>query len=229
MLLILQRRGRLTARQLATELEVSPRTVLRDVDALSGAGVPIFTVQGVHGGIELTSGFRTELTGVTTTEAAALLLAGQPLIAERLGLAVDAASARRKLIEALPAELGSVAEGLDRWFVHDPDDWDGDCVPVNALRRLTQAITSAVTVELTFGAGAARLAQPLGLVLKAGEWHLVERDASRVTTCSLGDVQAVRITRLRFEPPDGFDVRAFWSDHLAQRPLANVPRSRPRR
>ena len=218
MLLMLQRRGRLTARQLATELEVSPRTVLRDVNALSGAGVPIFTVQGVRGGIELTSGFRTDLTGVTTTEAAALLLAGQPMIAECLGLAADAAAVRRKLIEALPAELRDVAEQLDRWFLHEPDAWDGDRVPLQALPRLTEAIQSRVTVELTFSTSAARLVQPLGLVLRAGEWHIVMRAGNRITARRLHDLEAVRITRRRFEPPDGFDVKTFWSDHAPQHP-----------
>jgi predicted DNA-binding transcriptional regulator YafY len=219
MLLMLQRRGRMTARQLAIELEVSPRTVLRDVDALSGAGVPIFTVQGVHGGIELTSGFRTELTGVTMTEAAALLLAGQPLIAERLGLAIDAAAVRRKLIEALPAEQRDVAERLDRWFLHDLDGDDRDRVLPDAPRQLAEAITSCVAVELTFGAGPSLVTQPLGLVLSAGDWYLVIHDGSQVTTRSLRDLRAVHVTRRRFAPPDGFDVRAFWSEHSLSRAI----------
>jgi len=222
MLLILQRRGRLTARQLANELEVSPRTVLRDVNALSGAGVPIFTVQGVHGGIELTSGFRTELTGVTAAEAAALFLAGQPMVAEWLGLGSDATAARRKLIEALPPQLRDVADHLDRWFLHDPGgrhgrDGDGDGDQAEAIRRLAGAIRSRVAVELTFGAGATRAVQPLGLVLETGEWHLVLDDGDQIDACRLRDLRAVRVTRLHTPPTDGFDVRMFWSEHVASR------------
>jgi len=185
MLLILQRRGRLTARQLATELEVSPRTVLRDVNALSGAGVPIFTVQGVHGGIELTSGFRTELTGVTAAEAAALFLAGQPMVAEWLGLGSDATAARRKLIEALPPQLRDVADHLDRWFLHDPGgrhgrdgDGDGDGDQAEAIRRLAGAIRSRFAVELTFGAPVA-LGTPEG-----GDAARLQRRLTRIAFAS---------------------------------------------
>lgn len=121
MLLTLQRRGRLTAAELAEELEVSTRTILRDVDALSSAGVPIFTVQGVGGGIEVVDDFRTRLTAITADEASALLLAGQPIVAEHLGRGSAAAAARRKLLDALPAGLRS-KRGANRRVVRPRSD-----------------------------------------------------------------------------------------------------------
>jgi len=96
MLLVLQRRGRMTARELADTLEVSERTVLRDVEALSEAGAPIFTARGAGGGIELLDGFETRLTGLTTDEARCLLLVGQPQVAHRLGLGAPTLTVRNK-------------------------------------------------------------------------------------------------------------------------------------
>src|SRR5437899_362421 len=105
MLLLLQRRGRLTARELAAALEVSERTILRDVDALNEAGVPLVTSRGSGGGIELLDGFETRLTGLTPQEAECLFLVGQPQVAHRLGLAAPTRSAQHKLSNAVPQPL----------------------------------------------------------------------------------------------------------------------------
>src|SRR4051794_41791605 len=134
MLLLLQRRGRLTARELAATLEVSERTVLRDVEALGEAGVPIRTSRGAGGGIELMGGFETRLTGLTPQEAECLFLVGQPQVAFRLGLAAPTRSVRAKLGTALSPLLAEQAEGLASWFVHDPDPWGGSPFPHGELR-----------------------------------------------------------------------------------------------
>src|SRR5579864_872163 len=112
MLQILQRRGRLTARELAETLDVSERTILRDVEAFSEAGVPIFTTQGGGGGIELMDGFQTRLTGLTFEEAGCLLLVGQPEVAHRLGLAVPTRATRNKLLNAIAPVLAEEADEL---------------------------------------------------------------------------------------------------------------------
>src|SRR5438270_13658102 len=121
MLLLLQRRGRMTARELAETLEVSERTILRDIDACGEAGVPIVTMRGAGGGIELMDGFQTRLTGLTTGEAICLFLAGQPHVAHRLGLGAPTRTARNKLLTALPPGLAAEANRLSTWFLHDPD------------------------------------------------------------------------------------------------------------
>src|SRR5690242_698273 len=193
MLLVLQRRGRVTARELARTFEVSERTVLRDVEALSEAGVPVFAARGAGGGIELLDGFRTRLTGLTVDEARALFLAGQRPVAHRLGLAVPARSARAKLLEALPAPLVEEADGLDTWFVHDPDAWSGHSVPHGELRRLARCVQQHRRVELTIGHAAAVVVEPLGLVLKAGSWHLVVAGDGGPEVVTLDELRATRL------------------------------------
>jgi len=216
MLLVLQRRGRATARELALTFEVSERTVLRDVEALSEAGVPVFAARGAGGGIELLDGFRTRLTGLTLDEARALFLAGQRQVAHRLGLAVPARSARAKLLEALPTPLAEEADGLDTWFVHDPDPWSGHRVPHGELRRLARCVQQHRRVELTIGHAAAVAVEPLGLVLKAGSWHLVVAGDGGPDVVTLDELRATRLTNRHFEPPGDFDLGSFWKDRVAR-------------
>src|SRR6185295_12521845 len=148
MLLVLQRRGRTTAVELAARLEVTERTILRDVEVLSEAGVPIFTVRGAGGGIELVDGFQTHLTGLTTDEAGALFLVGQPLVAHRLGLGAPTRAAKGKLLNAMPAALAEEADGLSNWFVHDPDPWIGNRIPHGELRRIARSIQRRRKIEI---------------------------------------------------------------------------------
>lgn len=206
MLIALQQRGRLTAAQLATELEVSVRTVLRDVETLSAAGVPIFAVQGAGGGIEVLSSFRTELTGLSRDEGEAAFLAGQPGLAEALGLEVAATAARRKLLQALPPGAAEAASGLDRWFHHDPV---GPEVPVELIRVLARAIRSRVEVRLG-PAERQDVVRPLGLVLVAGSWLLVHRDVDGPATRELAGMASPAVLGRRFERPPDFDLTAFW-------------------
>ncbi len=212
MLLTLQRRGRLTAAELAGELEVSPRTILRDVDALSSAGVPIYTVQGVGGGIELVDRFRTQLTAFTADEATALFLAGQPVIADQLGLGAEAAAARRKLLDALPDALRPTAEAIDRWFVHDPLGSNASKLPYGELRRLAKAIAQAVEVEISFVDDTPRSMRPLGIVLAAGTWYLAVLTETGPHFVGIDDLRGLRITRRHFDRPPGFDLAATWRD-----------------
>jgi predicted DNA-binding transcriptional regulator YafY len=211
LLLTLQHRGRMTAAELADEFEVSPRTILRDVEALGEGGVPIFTTQGVGGGIELLDGFRTELTGLTDHEAAALFLAGQPAIAAQLGLSGDAVGARRKLLESLTPERRRLAERLDDLFLHDPDP---EHPPRRELARLFGAADRMVEVELRFGDDATVRVQPAGLVLHRGTWWLVCLDG---VPRHLDGLTGTRLTQRRFVRPANFNLAAAWHRHMLTR------------
>jgi predicted DNA-binding transcriptional regulator YafY len=215
MLLLLQHRGRTTARELAKALEVSQRTILRDVEALSEAGVPIFTRQGVGGGIELIDGFQTRLTGLTTNEARCLFLIGQPQVAHRLGLGAPTLTVVNKLLNAIAADLAIEAQRLSDWFLHDPDPWSGNQVPHGELRRLTHSINQRRKVELTIAGRPLIVVAPIGLVLKAGSWNLICTGTSTVEVVRLDDLRGTRITNQRCTPPVDFDLTRFWQRHTA--------------
>ena len=214
MLLILQRRGRTTARALAVELEVSERTILRDVEVLSEAGVPIYTTQGKLGGIELLDGFETNLTGLTTTEARSLFLVGHPRIAHRLGLAAPVRAVREKLLTALSKSLAAEAETLTDWFLHDPDPWDGSTPPHGELRRIADCIHRRRVIEIDRAGHDMVVIRPLGLVLKAGGWHVVHSQGSDVEVLPLCGLRSTRRTKHPFEAPPDFDLARFWHSRL---------------
>ena len=214
MLLVLQRRGRTTAQELAEALEVSARTVLRDVEALSEAGVPIFTSRGAGGGIELMDGFQTRLTGLTADEARCLFLVGQPQLAHRLGLGAPTRAAREKLLNAIAPTLAADADGLGSWFLHDPDPWAGNQIPHGELRRLRRCIHEHRVVELTRAHDAPAAVRPLGLVLKAGSWHLVVAGDEHAEVWCIDDLRATRITNQRFTPPADHQLADAWARHV---------------
>ena len=176
LLLILQSRGGQTAAELARELEVSVRTIHRDVDALSASGVPIYADRGPHGGIRLVDGYRTRLTGMTADEAEALFLAGLPGPAAELGLGTVVAAARLKVLASLPTELRGRASRLVERFHLDAAAWYHPDEAVPCLGELSEAVWEARRVKIGYDRGdktVDRILEPLGLVLKAGVWYLV--------------------------------------------------------
>ena len=205
----------MTATELADMLEVSRRSILRDVEALSEAGVPIFTTRGAGGGIELLEGFQTHLTGLTTEEAMCLFLVGQPQVAHRLGLGAPTSTARNKLISALPQALADEADRLSSWLLHDPDPWTGNRIPHGELRRLARMVREQRQVELTIADHPTVIVKPIGLVLKAGSWHLVVCGRREAEVMCIDELRATRLTTQRFIPPYDFDLATFWKQHTA--------------
>jgi predicted DNA-binding transcriptional regulator YafY len=218
LLLFLQTRGRTTAAVLGRELEVSERTVHRDVEALSAAGVPIYAERGPHGGIQLIDGYRTRLTGLTGEEAEALFLSGLPGPAAELGLGTVVAAARLKVLAALPAELRTRASRLVERFHLDAAGWFHANEEVPHLATLADAVWEARRVVIVYGRGDAeveRSLEPLGLVLKAGIWYLVATSAGQVRTYRVSRIGGARVAEEGFERPTDFDLAAYWAESIS--------------
>lgn len=218
LLLLLQTRSRMTAAELAAELEVSERTIHRDVEALSAAGIPVYAERGPHGGVSLVEGYRTRLTGMTPEEAEALFLSGVPGPAAELGLGTVMAAARLKVLAALPPELRSRASRLVERFYLDASGWyqAGEEAPL--LGTLAQAVWESREVEAGYDRVdrvVDRTLQPLGLVLKAGTWYLVAGVEGQVRTYRVARFRQARLTEQGFSRPDRFDLTAFWRESTA--------------
>jgi predicted DNA-binding transcriptional regulator YafY len=218
LLLFLQTRGRTTAAVLARELEVSERTIHRDVDALSAAGVPIYAERGPHGGIQLIDGYRTRLTGLTGEEAEAVFLSGLPGPAAELGLGTVVAAARLKILAALPSELRVRASRLVERFHLDAAGWFHASEDVPHLAALADAVWESHRLKLIYGRGdreVERLLDPLGLVLKAGVWYLVAASDGGVRTYRVSRVRTVIPTHEPAARPTDFDLAAYWAESIS--------------
>jgi predicted DNA-binding transcriptional regulator YafY len=218
LLLLLQSRGGQTAAELARELEVSVRTIHRDVDALSASGVPIYAERGPHGGVRLVDGYRTRLTGMTADEAEALFLSGLPGPAAELGLGTVVAAARLKVLASLPIELRARASRLVERFHLDAAAWYHADEPVPFLGALSEAVWEAQRVEIGYDRGDKtidRVLEPFGLVLKAGVWYLVAGADGQPRTYRVSRVSRVRVLDERFDRPADFDLAAFWTESSA--------------
>jgi predicted DNA-binding transcriptional regulator YafY len=214
-LLLLQSRGGQTAAELARELEVSVRTIHRDVDALSASGVPIYADRGPHGGIRLVDGYRTRLTGMTADEAEALFLSGLPGPAAELGLGTVVAAAQLKVLAALPVELRVRASRLVERFHLDAAAWYHADEPVPLLGPLSEAVWESQRIQIAYDRGdktVDRVLEPLGLVLKAGVWYLIAGADGQPRTYRVSRVARVTALEERFDRPAGFDLAAFWTE-----------------
>ncbi len=219
LLLILQTRGGLTAAELADELEVSVRTVHRDVEALSAAGVPIYAERGPYGGIRLVDGYRTRLTGMTGDEAEAIFLSGLPGPAAELGLGTVVAAARLKVLAALPNELRSRASRLVERFHLDAAGWFHASEAVPHLAEIAECVWEGRMVDISYDRGGgevtARTIGPLGLVLKAGVWYTVALVDGQIRTYRIARIQAITVLDAPVERPTAFDLATYWAESSA--------------
>jgi predicted DNA-binding transcriptional regulator YafY len=218
LLLLLQSRGGLTAAELARELEVSVRTVHRDVEELSAAGVPIFAERGPLGGIRLVDGYRTRLTGMTADEAEALFLSGLPGPAAQLGLGTVVAAAQLKVMAALPPELRSRASRLVQRFHLDPAGWFQASEPIPHLATLATAVWDSHAVAIDYRRGdevVERTIAPIGIVLKGGIWYVVALAEDQIRTYRASRVIDATALEETVARPDDFDLAAYWAESSA--------------
>ncbi|MGX6602289.1 helix-turn-helix transcriptional regulator [Micromonosporaceae bacterium Da 78-11] len=217
LLLLLQTRGRMTAQELADELEVSVRTVYRDVESLGSAGVPIYADRGPAGGYQLLAGYRTRLTGLTSDEAGTLFLAGVPGPAAELGLGSVLAAAELKLRASLPGELADRADRVRDRFHLDAPGWFRSDEPTPHLSTVADAVWNARRLEIRYRRWkvpreVTRMLDPLGVVLKAGRWYLVAAGPRRTTAYRVANIlEAEALDEPAVRPPD-FHLADYWRD-----------------
>jgi len=226
-LMLLQARGQMTAQDLANELEVSVRTIYRDLDALSVAGVPVYAERGPGGGCALLDSYRTTLTGLTGDEVRALFMLSVPAPLAELGVDGELKAALLKLSAALPATRRS-DEALARQRIHlDSVGWFESQEPVPHLHTCQQAVWEdrelQVTYQLPWEAQAEWRLQPYGLVAKASTWYLVCARKDHVRALRVSGMLAARLRDETFRRPADFDLASFWQAWCAE-----VERNRPR-
>jgi predicted DNA-binding transcriptional regulator YafY len=220
-ILLLQARGRMTADALAAELEVSVRTIYRDIGALHAAGIPLYGEAGADGGYRLLDGYRTRLTGMTAAEGEALALAGLPGPAAELGLGGVLAAAQLKLDAAMPAEMRTRAAMIRERFHLDAPGWysDGDSVPYVAA--VADAVWNQHRIEVRYRRWRAptdvtRRLDPHGIVLKAGKWYLVARGHGGMRTYRINQILDLAVLAEHFERADDFDLTAYWAAGITE-------------
>lgn len=225
LVLLLQSRETMTAAELARELEVSERTVYRDVLALGAAGVPVYADRGRAGGYRLLGGYRTRLTGLSRAEADALFLAGLPGPVDEMGLAEPVAAARLKVLAALPPPLRDAARRSGQRFHLDVPGWFGAADPPPLLTELARAVWQDRVVELRYRRDreVTRTVQPYGLVLKGGVWYLVARVGDDHRTYRVDRVVGVELDTAGFDRDESFDLPAFWSARVTEFVQAMLP------
>jgi predicted DNA-binding transcriptional regulator YafY len=227
MLLLLQARGQVTAAELAERLEVSPRTVYRDAEALSSAGVPIYTERGRAGGIRLLPGYRTDVTGLTQDEARALFVLTTGGAQEDLGLGTAARSAILKVMRAVPEPFRPAAAATSQRILVDPAGWMRPPDPVGALGVLQAAVFTDRRLRLRYRSSghrepaasgqeaersaSVRVVDPYGLVCKAGIWYLVADSGGEPRLFRVSRVASAVVDEEPVRRRDGISLAGLWS------------------
>ena len=226
MLLLLQARGQVTAAELAERLEVSPRTVYRDAEALSSAGVPIYTERGRAGGIRLLPGYRTDVTGLTQDEARALFVLTTGGAQEDLGLGTAARSAILKVMRAVPEPFRPAAAATSQRILVDPAGWMRPPDPVGALGVLQGAVFTDRRLRLRYrssgqGSASVRVVDPYGLVCKAGIWYLVADSGGEPRLFRVSRVASAVVDEEPVRRRAGMELAEVWS--LLRREVEDRP------
>ncbi len=218
-LILLQLRVRLSAQTLADEFEVSVRTIYRDIDELSAAGIPVYGDRGPGGGYQLLDGYRTKLTGLASDEAEAMFMIGIPGPAEALGLGPASEGAGRKLLASLPSAWRDEAGRMQARFHLDTVSWYRAAEPVSALPSIARAVLDQQAVAMTYESWTSVRAwqvEPLGLVLKAGDWYLAAHSGGTFRTFKVSNIRNHKVLATTFERPADFDLPKWWSASLVR-------------
>jgi predicted DNA-binding transcriptional regulator YafY len=220
MLLLLQARGKLTAQTLADELDVSRRTILRDLDALSYAGVPIYAEGGHGGGITLDENYRTTLTGLNETEIRALFISENTQLMNDLGLGEATSHLQYKLSAALPHQQQTIVDQMRQRIYLDPAWWWQDDISLPFWSELQKAMFEDYQIQAVYenfnGEVAERLLEPYSLVAKAAQWYLIAKHNQAFRLYRVTRFRRVIVQNSHFDREDGFDLIQFWHDHIKE-------------
>ncbi|WP_110240286.1 helix-turn-helix transcriptional regulator [Nocardioides gilvus] len=224
--LLLRQRGRLTADQLARELEVSTRTVLRDIDALSTAGVPVYADRGRHGGFSLLPGFRTELTGLTHDEALALLTAGSGQGEKVFGLSAPLASAMRKVVDALPeGHRANLNDAATRFLVEPETDLlsrrpTAEDLAPGVMSEVRRSVLTGRRLRFDYSASgetpSTRVVDPIGLVTVRSRTYLLATRSGKERTYRLSRMLRAEVLPQSAQRPAQVDLVRTWAERSAQ-------------
>jgi predicted DNA-binding transcriptional regulator YafY len=214
-LMLLQTRGRVPAAELATRLEVSVRTIYRDTEALSAAGVPVYAERGRHGGIALLAGYRTDMTGLTRDEARALFVLAPQAAHADLGLAVPLRSALAKVMTALPEPFRPAATAASQRILVDPAGWMRPAQAPGPLGILQGAVFADRRLRLRYTHSGQRTARsyttdPYGLVCKSGVWYLIADHRGQPRLFRVSRVVSAALTPAAVRRRPGADLAAEW-------------------
>ncbi len=217
-MLLLQSRGRLTTQQLAEELGVSRRTILRDVEALSFAGVPVYAEGGHGGGIALDEDYRTSLTGLQEREVRALFVTSHaPALAE-VGLGEAAKSTLLKLSAGLPASQRSSVEHIRQRLLIDSAWWWRDATPPSFWDQLQQAVYEDRCIQVVYerpnGETIERVLEPYSLIAKSSIWYLLAQYQGELHTYRVARFRHITLLDAPFQRRADFDLNTYWQTHL---------------
>lgn len=215
--MLLESHGRMSATALARTLEISVRTLHRDIDELTSAGVPVYAERGRAGGFQLMPGWKTTLTGFTPAEAEAVFLAGLGGPASELGLGPQVASAERKLLAALPAPWRGGARRIRSRLHLDPVEWYREAEPVPFLPAVARAVWEERQLAMAYESWSRttrRTVHPLGLVMKAGTWYFAAAREGKVRTWRVASVLEAEVLAAPVQRPKGFDLAAYWRESV---------------
>ncbi len=230
-LMLLQSHGRMTAHELANKLEVSERTIYRDMEGLSNAGIPVYTERGPGGGCALMDGYQTRLTGLTETEVQTLFMSNHAALFNDLGLNTTFEAAMRKLHAALPASSRESAEWIQQRFHFDASWWYHKDNVYSYLNIIQAALLQDYKLYLYYqeddGVISKKTIEPYGLVAKADVWYLIGSHACTMKVLRVERIQHAEMVVETFTRPQDFDLAHYWADYCKetemQHPTYAVP------
>lgn len=219
-MILLQNKGKMTAKELSDELEVSVRTIIRDMDALTNAGIPIVSDRGKEGGWRLLDNFRSKLSGLNRGDMKSLFLFPSNELLEDLGLNHQALDTRHKLLAAIPDPYREEAQAMWERIHIDSGAWGQSKEKVNALKTVQQAVWESKKLKIYYkqadGEQKERLIEPLGLVAKGNKWYLVALRDDELRNYRVSRIHEAEVKNEIFKRPLNFNLAAYWEQSKAE-------------